>query len=166
MSEDRIEKHVVIRASRDRVWKALTDSTEFGRWFGVRFEGPFVAGSSVRGVIVPSELASAEETAGHPYLGRPMVFQVERVEPPHRFSYRWQPLEGGKGPEAEGGPSTLVEFTLDESKDGTRLTVVESGFAQLPAAHRKATYESHDGGWTVQVDRVRVHIEQGGPHGG
>jgi uncharacterized protein YndB with AHSA1/START domain len=166
MSEDRIEKSLVIRAARDRVWKALTDSTEFGRWFGVRFEGPFVSGRSVRGVITASELASPEEIAGHPYLGRPMIFHVERMEPPHRFSYRWQPLEGGNRPALEGGPTTLVEFTLDESTDGTRLTVVETGFSQLPSAHRKATYESHDGGWTAQVDRVRVHIEQGGPRRG
>jgi uncharacterized protein YndB with AHSA1/START domain len=166
MSEDRIEKHVVIRAPRDRVWKALTDSKEFGRWFGVRFEGPFAPGRSVRGVITPSELATPEETAGHPYLGKPMVFQIERLDPPHRFSYRWQPIEGRKSIEAEDGPSTLVEFTLEETKDGTQLTVVETGFSAIPATHRKAAYESHDGGWTVQVDRVRVHIEQGGPRRG
>jgi uncharacterized protein YndB with AHSA1/START domain len=163
MSPDRIEKQIVIRATRDRVWKALTDSQEFGRWFGVRFEGPFVAGRSVRGVITPSEFATPEETAGHPYLGKPMVFQVEQIDPPHRFSYRWQPLEGRTDLEGITGPTTLVEFTLEETKDGTRLTVVESGFSGIPAAHRRPTYESHDGGWAIQVGRVRVHIEQGKP---
>lgn len=163
MTEDRIEKSVVIRAPRDRVWKALTDSKEFGRWFGARFEGPFAPGKSVRAVIAASELASPEETANHPYLGKPMTFHVEKVEPPHRFSYRWHPLEGATGSESTDGPSTLVEFTLDETPGGTRLTVVETGFSAIPAAHRKAAYDSHDGGWAVQVGRVRVHIEQGTP---
>jgi uncharacterized protein YndB with AHSA1/START domain len=160
MTEDHIEKKVVIRAPRDRVWKALTDSREFGRWFGATFEGPFVAGQSLRGVISPSELATPEETASHPYLGQPMTFQVERIDPPHRFSYRWQPLEGRTHPDPSLAPSTLVEFTLEETPDGTLLTVVESGFSRIPAAHRKPAYESHEGGWGIQVQRIRVHIEQ------
>jgi uncharacterized protein YndB with AHSA1/START domain len=161
MTEDRIEKSVDIRAPQDRVWKALTDSQEFGRWFGARFEGPFVPGRSVRGIIAPGEASTPEEIASHPYLGKPMVFQVERVDPPRRFSYRWQPLEGRTDLEVVDGPSTMVEFTLEETKDGTRLTVVETGFSKLPAPHRQPAYESHDGGWTVQVRRIRVHIEQG-----
>jgi uncharacterized protein YndB with AHSA1/START domain len=160
MTEDRIEKSVDIRAPRDRVWKALADSQEFGRWFGARFEGPFVPGRAVRGVITPSELATPEETAGHPYLGRPMVLQVERMDPPTRFSYRWQPLEGRDDLVRGEGPSTLVEFTLEEMKGGTRVKIVESGFSLLPAKHRKPAYESHEGGWGVQVQRIRVHIEQ------
>jgi uncharacterized protein YndB with AHSA1/START domain len=161
MDDERIEKHVLIRAPRERVWKALTDSQEFGRWFGARIEGPFVAGRSVRAVIAPSENATAEEIAGHPALGKPLIFQVERIDPPHRFSYRWQPLEVSADPGVVEGPSTLVEFTLDETKEGTRLTVIESGFSLLPEAHRRPVYESHEGGWTIQVQRIRVHIEQG-----
>jgi uncharacterized protein YndB with AHSA1/START domain len=161
MDEDRIEKHVIIRAPRERVWTALTDSEEFGRWFGARCEGPFVAGRRVRMVIAASELASPEEIAGHPYLGKPMVLLIERLERPHRFSYRWQPLETGGDPEAPDAPTTLVEFTLEEVPDGTRLTVVETGFSRLPAAHRESAYKSHDGGWSVQIVRVGVHIEQG-----
>jgi uncharacterized protein YndB with AHSA1/START domain len=161
MAEERIVKNVIIRAPRERVWKALTDSQEFGRWFGAQFDGPFVAGRSVRGRIAPSEVATPEEIASHPYLGKPMVFQIERIEPPHRFSYRWQPLEGRDNPETFNGPSTLVEFTLDETNEGTRLTVTESGFSSIPTARRKSAYESHEGGWSVQVQRVRVHIEQG-----
>jgi uncharacterized protein YndB with AHSA1/START domain len=161
MTEDRIEKNVVIRASRDRVWRALTDSKEFGRWFGARFEGPFAPGRTVRGVIAPSERASSEETAGHPYLGKPLVVRVERMEPPHRFSYRWQPLEGPADSGAEEPPSTLVEFTLEDAKEGTRVTVVESGFSKIPAPHGQSAYKSHEGGWSIQVQRIRVHIEQG-----
>jgi uncharacterized protein YndB with AHSA1/START domain len=161
MSEDRIEKSVVIRAPRDRVWKALTDSQEFGRWFGAKFEGPFVPGRTVRGAIAPSEVATPEETTGNPYLGKPLLIQVERIEPPRRFSYRWQPLESSPDLEVVEDPSTLVEFILEETKDGTRLTVVETGFSQIPATHRKSAYESHEGGWGIQVQRVRVHIEQG-----
>jgi uncharacterized protein YndB with AHSA1/START domain len=160
MSEDRIEKIVVIRAPLERVWKALTDSQEFGRWFGARFEGPFVAGRSVRAVIAPREHATPEELSGHPYLGKPMVFQVERLDPPHRFSYRWQPLEVRTDLEVVEGPSTLVEFTLEQTKDGTRLTVLETGFSEIPATHRRSVYDSHEGGWSVQAQRIREHIEQ------
>lgn len=160
MVEDRIEKVVEIRAPRERVWQALTDSQEFGRWFGARFEGPFAAGRSVRAVLAPSESATPEEVAGHPYLGRPMVFHVERIDPPRRFSYRWQPLEGRSDPDVGEGPSTLVEFTLEETKEGTLLTVVESGFLGLPAPHRPSVFDSHEGGWGIQVQRIRVHIEQ------
>ena len=161
MSSDRIEKNVLIHAPRDRVWKALTDSQEFGRWFGAKFEGPFVAGRSIRAVITPGEAATPEEIAGHPYLGKPLVFHVERIEPPHRFSYRWQPLEGRADLDVVEGPFTLVEFTLEETKDGTRLTVVESGFSGIDPKHRESAYKSHEGGWTAQVQRARVHIEQG-----
>jgi uncharacterized protein YndB with AHSA1/START domain len=161
MTDDRIEKKVVVRAARDRVWKALTDSQEFGRWFGARFEGPFVSGQTVRGVLAPSSLATPQETAGHPYLGAPLILHVERLDPPHRFSYRWKPLEGGTDSAAGAGPLTLVEFTLEESNEGTIVIVVESGFSQLPATYRQAAYDSHEGGWSAQVNRVRVHIEQG-----
>jgi uncharacterized protein YndB with AHSA1/START domain len=160
MTEDRIEKNVVVRATRERVWKALTDSQEFGSWFGARFEGPFIPGRTVRGVIAASALATPEETANHPYLGKPIILQIERVDPPRRFSYRWRPLDGRAAPETVDGPSTLVEFTLEEAEGGTRVTVVESGFSQLPDPHRKSAFESHEGGWSVQVQRVRVHIEQ------
>ncbi len=160
MDDDRIEKTLDIRAPRDRVWKALTDAHEFGRWFGARFDEPFRPGRSVRGVLAPSELATPEETANHPYLGRSMVFHIERMDPPYRFSYRWHPLEGSADSEAASGPSTLVEFTLEETKDGTRLTVVESGFSAIPAPHRAPAYQSHEGGWSIQIQRFRVHIEQ------
>ena len=161
MDEDRIEKTVVIRAPPDRVWKALTDSQEFGRWSGARFEGSFVPGRSVRAVLAASEAATPEEMAGHPYLGKSMVFRIEQMDRPRRFSYRWQPLEVQTDPGGAEAPWTLVEFTLEEIQDGTKLTVIESGFSQIPATSRKPAYESHEGGWTVQVQRVRVHIEQG-----
>ncbi|HEY6080811.1 MAG TPA: hypothetical protein VIW29_18480 [Polyangiaceae bacterium] len=55
-STDRIQKQVVLRASRQRVWSALTDSKQFGAWFGVELDGPFVAGQGLSGRIVPTQV--------------------------------------------------------------------------------------------------------------
>lgn len=160
MSEDRIEKHVVVHAPRERIWKVLADAEEFGRWFGARFEGPFVAGRSLRGVIAPSVLDTREDIASHPYQGKPMVLHIERMDPPSRFSFRWHPLEVRSNSQGGEGPSTLVEFTLEETKGGTKVTVVESGFSKLPAAERHPCFESHDGGWAIQVQRIRTYSER------
>jgi uncharacterized protein YndB with AHSA1/START domain len=77
---DRIEKQVALRAPRARVWRALTDATEFGAWFGVKLNAPFVAGATVRGQIT------------HPgYEHLTMEVVVERMEPEQYFSFRWHP---------------------------------------------------------------------------
>ena len=54
MSTDTIRKQIVLHAPRERVWRALVDSSEFGHWFGMHFDGPFVPGSPVRGTIQPT----------------------------------------------------------------------------------------------------------------
>ena len=68
---DRIEKKILLRAPRARVWKALTDAAEFGTWFGVRFDGPFVAGAPMRGTCVPTSVDAEVARAQQPYAGLP-----------------------------------------------------------------------------------------------
>lgn len=160
MTEDRIEKHVVVRAPREKIWKVLANAQEFGQWFGARFEGPFVVGGTLRGVIAPSVLETSQEVASHPYMGKPMVLHIERMDPPSRFSFRWHPLEAQPKAQGGDGPSTLVEFTLEDSQGGTKVTVVESGFSKLPVAERQRSYDSHDGGWGIQVQRIRAYAER------
>ena len=146
-STDRIEKTILLRAARSRVWRALTDADEFGTWFRVVLEGPFVAGQTVRGRIT------------HPgYEHVTMEMQVERIEPERLFSYRWHPYAVEPGVDYSAEPTTLVEFRLEEAPGGTRLTVVESGFDRLPKARRDEAFRMNEGGWNAQMTNVERHV--------
>src|SRR5882672_12594337 len=81
VSSDRIEKRIVLHASRARVWHALTDSQQFGTWFGVKFDGPFKPGVFQRGVIVPTGMDAEVAKAQQPYAGMPFEITVDRIEP-------------------------------------------------------------------------------------
>src|SRR3954464_10992279 len=92
MSSDRIEKEVALRAPLDRVWRAISDADEFGRWFGVRFDGPFVAGASVTGVITPTIGDEEAGKAQEPHAGKSDPWQIVTVEPQRRLAFRWHPF--------------------------------------------------------------------------
>ncbi|HET9595160.1 MAG TPA: SRPBCC family protein [Anaeromyxobacteraceae bacterium] len=150
MSEslDRIEKRVVLRAARGKVWRALTRPEELGAWFGVRFEPGtiFAPGAVARGRITfPGyETWTFEVT-------------VERLEPEQLFSWRWHPYpEPGVDVAAE--PATLVEFRLAEAAGGTELTVVESGFERLSPARRVRAFPMNERGWAGQLENVARHV--------
>jgi uncharacterized protein YndB with AHSA1/START domain len=146
-STDRIEKTIVLKASRARVWRALTDANEFGAWFRVELEGAFVEGATVRGRITHP---------GYEHLSMELV--VERIEPQRLFSYRWHPYAVEPDTDYSTEPTTLVELRLDEVEGGTRLTVVESGFDRLPAARREAAFRMNEGGWAEQMLNVERHV--------
>jgi len=144
---DRIEKQVLLRAPRSRVWRALTDADEFGAWFRVKLEGPFRAGAAVRGRIT---------YPGYEHVT--MEMQIERIEPERLFSYRWHPYAVEAGVDYSGEPTTLVEFRLEEATGGTLLTVVESGFDQLPSARRAEAFRMNEGGWAEQMVNIERHV--------
>src|SRR5947208_8985157 len=124
-STDRIEKRAVLRASRARVWRAITDAQEFGAWFRVNLEGTFAKGATIRGKIT------------HPgYEHLTMEVLVERIEPERYFAYRWHPYAIDPKVDYSSEPTTLVEFRLDDADGGTLLTIVESGFDKVPAGRR------------------------------
>ena len=160
MNTDRIEKRVELRASLDRVWRAVSDAEEFGRWFGVRFDGPFVAGASVgaaiTGTTVDHEVAKRQE----PHAGAKSTWQVVAVEPKRRFAYRWHPFAVDPDTDYDREPTTLVEFTLSEIPDGVLLTITESGFDAIPEARRSASFEANAEGWAIQTDLVRRYLEE------
>lgn len=151
---DRIEKSVVLHAPLDRVWRAIADATEFGRWFGVRVDGPFVAGSVVNAEMTGTLIdeAVAAEQCAHPH--GPFPLQIVSVQPRRQLAFRWNPLPGTEFAEL----FTLVEFTLSETADGVRLTVVESGFDALPAGPRRSAWTDNDRGWTIQLDLVGRYV--------
>src|SRR5204863_2318948 len=91
---DRIEKKVLLKASRSRVWRALTDSAEFGHWFGVKFDAPFAPGRAMHGLLVGTRVDPAVAAAQQPYAGSPFEITIERMEAERLFSFRWHPAAG------------------------------------------------------------------------
>jgi uncharacterized protein YndB with AHSA1/START domain len=158
MNMDRIEKEVVLRAPLERVWRAISDADEFGQWFGVRFDGPFVPGASVTGVITPTTVDDEVAKAQEPYAGQADTWQIVAVEPKRRLAFRWHPFAVESGADYSEEPTTLVEFTLDETADGVRLRIVESGFEAIPADRRVSAFESNSEGWAAQTELVRKYL--------
>jgi uncharacterized protein YndB with AHSA1/START domain len=158
MSTDRIEKQVLLRAPLERVWRAISDADEFGRWFGVRFDGPFVAGTSVTGVITPTTVDDEVAKLQEPYAGMSDTWQIVAVDPQRRLAFRWHPFAVAPDTEYSQEPTTLVEFTLDETADGVLLRIVESGFDAIPADRRASAFEANSEGWTAQTELVRKYL--------
>ena len=148
MSEtDRIEKNIELKAPIARVWRALTDHKEFGEWFRVALEGPFVPGELSRGHIT---------WPGYEHLK--WEAQIQKMEPQTFFSFTWHPYAIDPAVDYSTEPSTLVEFTLKKSATGTLLTVVESGFDKIPAHRRAEAFRMNDNGWGVQMKNIEIHL--------
>jgi uncharacterized protein YndB with AHSA1/START domain len=148
-STDRIERQIVLRARKSRVWRALTSASEFGQWFGVRLDGPFTPGARVRGAVTHP---------GYEHLTFDIV--IDRVEPERLFSWRWHPHPIDTSYDYAKEPTTLVVFELEEVADGTLLKVVESGFDQIPAARRLEAFRGNDEGWTVQMQQIERYVAE------
>jgi uncharacterized protein YndB with AHSA1/START domain len=148
-STDRIEKTIVLRAPRSRVWRAISTPQEFGTWFRVNLEGAFVEGAKIRGAIT------------HPgYEHLTMELLVERIEPERYFAYRWHPYAVDPGVDYSHEPTTLVEFRLQDAEGGTRLTIVESGFDRIPLARRAEAFKMNDQGWTEQARNIERYVKE------
>jgi uncharacterized protein YndB with AHSA1/START domain len=144
---DRIEKTVILKAPRTRIWRALSHAKEFGEWFKVKLDTEFTPGATVHGTIT------------YPgYEGLTLEMVIERMEPERLFSYRWHPGDPRADYSAE--PMTLVEFTLEDAPGGTHLTIVESGFDKIPLSRRAEAFRMNEGGWTEQIENIRRHVPQ------
>ncbi len=160
MNMDRIEKKLLLRAPRKRVWRALSDSTEFGTWFGVKFDGPFAPGASMRGTIVTTAVNAEVANAQKPYEGMPFEITIERMEPERLFSFRWHPFAVEPGVDYSAEPTTLVVFTLEEVANGVILTVTESGFDGIPLARRAKAFTANEQGWGMVVKLIEEYLVQ------
>jgi uncharacterized protein YndB with AHSA1/START domain len=158
LSTDRIEKNVLLRAPRDRVWNAISDATQFGAWFGVELDGPFLAGSRVAGRIVPTRVDPEVAAMQEPYTGMAFECTVERIEPMNLFSFRWHPFAVEPGVDYSGEPTTLVTFELEDAAGGTRLKITESGFDRIPLERRAKAFAANDGGWTKQAELIAKYL--------
>lgn len=159
-STDRIEKQIVLAAPRERVWQAIVDSTRFGTWFGVAFDGPFVEGERVAGRIVPTQVDPKVAELQAPWEGMACDVHVERIRPMELFAFRWHAYPEGPDEDPQGKAMTLVEFRLDDATDGTRLTITESGFDRVPLEHRAKAFADNEGGWTMQIALIARYLEQ------
>ena len=146
-NSDRIEKNILLHAPKARVWRALTDAGEFGSWFGVKLDSGFAVGQPTTGKIT---------YPGYEHL----TFEatVERMEAEQLFSFRWHPYAIDPKVDYSQEPTTLVEFRLEETADGTLLTVVESGFDRIPAERRAEAFRMNDSGWAEQTVRIQRHV--------
>jgi uncharacterized protein YndB with AHSA1/START domain len=150
---DRIEKRIELKAPIARVWRALTDHNEFGEWFRVKLEGPFVVGQITRGRIL------------HPGFEH-IVWEamIEKMEPGRLFSFAWPQIRHHDkerySPDYTDAPRTLVEFRLEPTATGTLLTVTESGFENLPAEWRADALRGNDGGWTQQMKNIEAYVDK------
>jgi uncharacterized protein YndB with AHSA1/START domain len=159
-STDRIEKTILLRASRARVWRALTDAREFGTWFGVKLDGPFVPGAVCRGVIVGTAVDPEVARAQKEYEGKPFEITVDRIEPERLFTFRWHPFAVEPGVDYSAEPTTLISFELEEVANGIMLTVTESGFDRIPLARRAQAFTANEQGWTMVVTLIEKHLAQ------
>ncbi|HEY8710564.1 MAG TPA: SRPBCC family protein [Burkholderiaceae bacterium] len=144
---DRIERRIHIKAPRARVWRALSNAQEYGKWFGANLEGQtFAPGQHVQGPLT---------ITGYEHV----VFDVliERVEPESLLSYRWHPYAVDPAIDYSREQRTLVTFTLQDADGGTLLTVVETGFDQVPPERRLTALRMNTGGWEAQLKNIEHH---------
>jgi len=158
MTTDRIEKKLLLRAPRKRVWRALSDSAEFGTWFGIEFDGPFAPGARLRGVIVPTTVNAEVGKAQKEFEGKQIEITIEQMEPERLFSFRWHPHAIEHGVDYSGEPTTLVAFTLEEVADGVMLTVTESGFDRIPLERRAKAFTANEQGWSMMVRVIEEYL--------
>jgi len=146
---DRIEHSLVINAPRDRVWRALSNAEEFGTWFGANLKGvTFAPGERARGQIT---------LRGYEHIYFDVV--VERIEPQEMLSFRWHPYAVDPSVDYTKEQPTLVTFTLkDAPGNGTLLTVVESGFDNVPPSRRLEAFRMNSAGWKAQLDNIARHV--------
>ena len=156
---DKIEKKILLKAPLARVWSAISDAKQFGAWFGVELDGPFVAGKKITGKIVPTKVDPEVAAQQKPYEGRPFDFTVDRIEPERLMSFRWHPAAVEEDYDYSKEETTLVVFELEAAEGGTLLRVTESGFDKVPLERRAKAFAMNEGGWEAQTRLVQKYVE-------
>jgi uncharacterized protein YndB with AHSA1/START domain len=149
---DRIERRIELKAPISRVWRAVTDYREFGEWFRVKLDGPFVQGQVSRGQIT---------YPGYEHVKWEAV--VQKVDPERLFSFTWpHPKSFDKAEYSLGDhskdPTTLVEFRLEKTATGTLLVLTESGFDNIHGDFRLEAFRRNDGGWAEQMKNIERYL--------
>ena len=149
----RSERKILLRAPRERVWRALTDTAEFSKWFGVEMTGVFAPGARLEMTATKGGCA-----------GMKIFVEVERMEPPHTFSWRWHPGMPDPAVDYSKEPMTQVVFELKEAPGGTELTVTESGFDRISLARRAGVFADNEKGWAAQLLSIERFLDASAQH--
>lgn len=157
---DRIVKHILLNAPRERVWRAISDHKQFGAWFGMAFDAPFAPGAKITGKLVPTQVDPEVAKSQEPYAGMAFDFTIDRIEPMDLFSFRWHPYAVDPDADYSKEPMTLIVFELKDEAGGTRLTITESGFDKIPLARRAEAFAANEGGWEAQTQLIRKYLAQ------
>jgi uncharacterized protein YndB with AHSA1/START domain len=156
---DKIEKQITLRAPLARVWSAITDSQQFGTWFGCALDGPFVAGKKASGTVQPTKVDPEVAKLQEPHAGSLFEIVVERIEPMRLFAFKWHPYALEPGMDYTTEPMTLVTFELNEVEPGkTHLKITESGFDRVPLERRARAFSENEGGWTHQSKLIEKYV--------
>jgi uncharacterized protein YndB with AHSA1/START domain len=147
--KNQIEQRIELKAPVSRVWRALTDYREFGAWFRVALDGPFVLGQISRGQIT---------YPGYEHLRWEAV--VQKMEPERLFSFAWHPYSVDPKIDYSTEDPTLVEFRLEKTTSGTLLLLTESGFDKIPSERRLEAFRMNEGGWAEQMKNIENHVAQ------
>jgi len=148
VNQDRIEKVVELAAAVPRVWRAITDYREFGQWFRVRLDGPFKVGATTTGNIT---------YPGFEHIKWESV--TERLDHERLFAFSWPPSAVDPDTDYDDDAKVVVEFRLEPSEKGTRLTIIETGFLHFPASKRLEVLRSNKQGWDIQAENITAHVE-------
>ncbi|MBA1296269.1 vanillate O-demethylase oxidoreductase VanB [Pseudomonas lurida] len=147
---DRIERKILLNASRKKVWDALTNAEQFGKWFGVALEGK----TFVEGQIIEAPIT---------YPGYEHVVwkaSIEKILPQTLFAFRWHPFAVDKNVDYDKETPTLVEFTIEDHAPGILLRVVESGFNAVPEARRQKAFKMNSRGWDEQMGNIENYLKK------
>ncbi|MBS1968871.1 MAG: SRPBCC family protein [Bdellovibrionales bacterium] len=161
MNTDGIKKQILLAAPRSKVWKAITNSSEFGAWFGMKLEGPFIAGQTIKGTIAPTQVDPEVAKLQEPHTGKPVEMFVDSIVPETKFCLKWHPFAIDPKVDYSKEPMTLITFTLEEQGTGTLLTITETGFDKIPISRRAEALKANDGGWAHQCILLQKYLSRG-----
>jgi uncharacterized protein YndB with AHSA1/START domain len=157
-----IVKQTTLKASLPRVWRALSDPSEFGQWFGLRFDRlAFVPGETITGAIAPTVVDPEVAKRQEPHAGKRFSIRIVALDPMQRFAFQWHPFAIDPNADLDDEPMTTVTFALEEVDDGVRLTLTETGFELIPEARRATAFSANDGGWTAQMRLIAGWLARG-----
>ena len=146
-SQDRIVQVVELAAPPSRVWRAISDHEEFGTWFQVRLDNPFREGEVTRGHVT---------YPGHEHVEWESL--TERLTPEELFVFSWPPSAVDAETDYAANAKMIVEFRLEPNAGGTRVTITESGFLQIPEPKRGEVLRANREGWEIQAKQIAEYL--------
>jgi uncharacterized protein YndB with AHSA1/START domain len=148
---NQIQRTTFVRAPRSRVWRAITNISEFCRWFSAETEEPaFLPGARLR----------LRSTFPGPCYQMEFTLDIVDLIPEQTFSWRWHPGVKLAGEDLTQEPMTLVTFKLEDADGGTIVTVTETGFDQLFASRRARVFGENEGGWKIQMPALERYLSE------